>query len=255
MPLCLNLLRRDLHYRREAFSEGATAAGLSVVEAMPRSPAPEDVLLIWNRYGSFSARADEFEARGATVIVVENCAMGNSWRPGKWFCLARSHVALTGGDFRPQGPSRWAEIGCELEPFRGGGDETVILAQRGIGHPTVASPERWAESVRGRFGGRIRPHPGASSGETPSLREDLARAREVITWSSAAAVQALAMGVPVWHRHENFVMAPAALPLSMFGRVPPERDEAKRLSAFERLAWAMWELDEVRSGEPIRRLL
>jgi len=34
----------------------------------------------------------------------------------------------------------------------------------------------------------------------------------------------------------------------------PNRSEELRLDAFRRLAWAMWELDEIKSGEAIRWL-
>lgn len=253
MPRALNLLRPALHYRRECFSAGMEACGLKVVDRLD-DPRQHDVLLIWNRYGGYHEQANRFEKAGALVLVAENCPLGNDWRPGSWYSLALWHVAMTGGKFPAGDFERWDAIGGTLEPWRLDGTETVILGQRGIGAPGILCTPEWANSVRARFGGRIRAHPGTST-SGPTLREDLARAKEVITWSSGAAVQALQMGVPVWYRHEDFICSPACEPLSKFGLVPPARNDVMRLVAFRRLAWCIWELEEIRSGEPIRRLL
>lgn len=250
MHRALNLLRQAPHYRRDAFDAGLRAAGFDVVTDL-RDPRPGDLLLTWNSYAGFGETGRAFAQRGATWLVAENAPLGNGWRGGSWYSLAIGAVALTGGDFRPGGPERWDGWGVDLAPWRTG-DETVILAQRGIGAPGVRSPDRWAEQVRGRVGGRIREHPG--TGPALPLADDLQRAREVITWSSAAAVQALLLGVPVWHAHPHFVCAGAARPLAQFGKADPLRDDAERMEAFRRLAWAMWTLEEITTGEPIARL-
>jgi hypothetical protein len=156
------------------------------------------------------------------------------------------------GQFPAGGSERWDSWGVDLVPFRTDGDETLIFAQRGIGEPGYRSPEMWAESVRGRFGGRIRQHPGASE-PAVSLDDDLARAKQCVTWNSGAALQALMLGVPVWSAGP-WIGASAARPLAEWG-AEPKRDEAARLEVFRRLAWGMWTLDEIRTGEPIRRLV
>lgn len=271
MPRALNLLRRSIHYRRECFDAGLRAAGFELVDRVDR-PAAGDLLLCWNRYGAAAEQADHFERHDARVLVVENCPLGNDLHGGS-YAIARQHVAMTGGTWPDHGPQRWDAWGIELQPVRTGSAETVILGQRGIGHPDVASPDRWAESVQARIGGRIRSHPG--TGVAVPLWQDLQDAREVVTWSSAAALQAMAMGVPVWHAHPRFVGAPAARPLAQhpgwsrreggyrstlhasmgeFAGNPP-RDESARLAVFRRLAWAIWTLDEIRSGAAIRTVL
>lgn len=247
MPRALNLLRTALHYRREVFNRGLQAAGFQLVDTL-RDPRPGDVLLLWNRY---LEDADEFERRGATVLVAENCPLGNDFRGGS-LSLARRQVALTGGEIALGGPERWDSWGVDLRPWRERGGETVILAQRGIGHRSARSPNGWAEQVRARIGGRIRAHPGTSATALP-LVSDLKRASAVITWSSAAAVQALMLGVPVWHEHPAFVGAPASRPLSEWP-CPPRCDDEARLAVLRRLAWGIWTFDEIASGEPIRRL-
>lgn len=246
----LNLLRAGPHYRREAFDSGLKARGFKLVDRLDK-PEPGDVLVIWNRYAGYAEVADNFERRGAAVLAAENCPFGNSWRGGVWYSLARWHVALTGGEIRDGGASRWDSWGVELSPFRDG-KETVILAQRGFGHPDIGSPAGWAESVQRKFGGRIRQHPG--TGHAKPLAEDLLKAREVVTWSSAAAVQALTMGVPVWHAHPQFVCAEASRPLADFPG-EPKRDDTARLTCLRRLAWAIWSLAEIESGEAIDHAL
>ena len=250
MPRALNLLRRSVHYRRECFDVGLKAAGFELVERVDR-PAAGDLLLCWNRYGAAAEMADHFERHGVRVLVVENCPLGNDLRGGS-YSLARRHVAVTGGTWPYGGPARWDSWGINLRPFRTGGAETVIFGQRGIGHSDVRSPDGWAQAVQRRIGGRIREHPG--TGLAMPLWEDLINARDVVTWSSAAALQAMAMGVPVWYDHPGFVGAPAAWPVSTYG-ADPKRDDGARLEVFRRLAWAIWSLDEIRSGAAIRTVL
>lgn len=252
LPRAVNLLREAAHYRRESFDAGLQAAGFDLVRHIDR-PAPGDLVLTWNAYGHFGDEGRRFQAAGGRHLVAENGPLGKSWRGGEWFSLALGAVALTCGEFQAHGSGRWDSWGVELAPWREPGGECVILGQRGIGAPSVASPTGWAERVRDQQGGRVRPHPGR--GEGKPLAEDLAGAAEVVTWSSAAAVQALAIGIPVWHAHPGFVMAGASRPLKDRGFTHPLRDDETRLAAFRRLAWCTWTLAEIRTGEPIRCLL
>lgn len=249
MRRALNLLRHSLHYRREAFNQGLQAAGFKVVPALP-DPRPGDLLIGWNRYGGTHETAQAFERAGAGVLIVENGHLGKGWRGGEWFAMSLDHCGGA-GSFAPGGHERWDSWSIELAPWRTGGRETVICAQRGIGEPGIASPPGWAESVQRRIGGRIRPHPGI--GGVARLEDDLANAREVVTWHSAAGLHALAMGIPVWFDCPSWIGAGAARPLAQWPGKPLCDDEA-RLAMFRRLAWAMWTLDEVRTGEPIARL-
>lgn len=250
MRRALNLLRPGLHRRRDAFDAGLRAAGLALTEALP-DPRAGDVLLIWNRYGGFNDQAEAFESAGATVLVAENCPFGNEFQGGS-YSLARRNVALTGGEIEAGGPERWDAWGVDLRPWRDTGGDIVVLEQRGIGHPTVRSPHGWAERARGITGGRIRRHPGNGTAAVP-LREDLRRASGVVTWSSAAAVQALALGVPVWFDHPAFIGAQASRALAHWPAAPA-RDDAARLAVMRRLAWAIWTLPEIEQGEPFGRL-
>lgn len=237
------------NYRRADFLAGLAAAGYESVGELPR-PRPGDVLVIWNRSGWRNSEALRFEAGGASVLVAENGYMGKVWRGQKWFALAIGHHAGA-GSWRNGGPARWNDWKVELAPWRDGGSEILILAQRGIGEPGVASPHGWAEAVQRRIGGRIRHHPGANS-PAVCLEDDLAKACCVVTWHSAAAVRAITLGVPVFYDYPGWIGAGAARPLSQLAQGPFLGD---RLPMLQRLAWAIWTDEEVRDGKAFRHLL
>lgn len=246
MRRALCLLRESPHYRRQCFVEGLQTAGFRVADA-PFDPEPDDCVLLWNRYGKNDATARRFDAVGAAVLVAENAYV----RRKDWYSLSRDHHAGA-GRWCVRGPERWASFGVELQPWRAAG-ETVILGQRCIGERGIASPMGWELGVKRAYGGRIRPHPG-KHGNPPPLEQDLAKAGAAITWASSAALTALILGIPVFHGLPTWIGAPAARPVTELA-AGPLRDDAARLAAFERLAWAMAPLDEIRSGEAIVRLL
>lgn len=251
MPRALCLLPEGPNYRRTCFLEGLGAAGLECVARLDR-PEPGDVLVLWNRPPARESEAGRFEAAGARVLVVENGYLGKEWLGRKWFAMAWGHHA--GAGIWPQGGAdRWDGWGVQPSPWRAGGSETAILAQRGIGELGIAAPRGWAEQVQQRIGGRIRRHPGANVPPV-ALADDLAHASAVVTWHSGAALQALLLGVPVWTGFDKWIGAGAARALREFGG-EPRRDDAARLAAFRRMAWAMWDSEEVRSGEAFRRLM
>lgn len=242
-------LRESIHYRRDAFCRGLAAAGFEVVERQQR-PQPCDLLVVWNRYGAYAEDANRYEQAGARVLVVENGHLGKAWRGSDWYSLALGHHSGA-GRWVDGGPGRWDGWGVELAPWVRRG-ETLILGQRGIGEPGIASPGLWAETVQRQIGGRIRPHPGKNPALV-SLERDLQGVGQVVTWHSGAALQALVLGVPVWHAFPQWIGAGAARPLSDWPN--QNRDDAARLEMFRRLAWAQWELHEVETGEAIVSVL
>lgn len=248
----LSLLRNSEHYRAAAFRAGLEAVGFEVVTEL-RDPTPADVVLTWNRSGGNNETARQFERAGARVIVAENGYLGKAWRGEKWFALALGHH-LGAGEWMPAGPERWDALQVQLAPWREDAGDTLVLEQRGIGEPGIASPPGWAEEVVRRIGGRIRRHPGASVPDI-SLEDDLVGAREVITWHSAGALAALMAGVPVFYDFSRWIGATAAMPLRLRGKVPPLRDDAARLAMFRSLAWAQWRLQEIERGDAFAHLL
>lgn len=238
------------NYRRADWLAGLEAVGFTL---RPRiaDPRPGDVLVIWNRSNGRADEANRFERAGARVLVAENGYMGKMWRGQKWFALSEGHHA--GAGWWPNlGPQRWDSWGVELRPWAGGGNQRLVFAQRGIGEPGVASPTNWAEGVARAVGGRIRAHPGAN---VPAvlLADDLVGVEACFTWNSSAALMALTLGWPVFYGQPSWIGAHAALPISTWPAAPL-RDDAKRLIMFQRLAWAMWTADEVRTGAPFDAL-
>lgn len=246
----VNGLRQTPGWKRHDFDLGLIAAGFDVVPSIAK-PGPDDLLVIWNRYSGSDEQARHFESRGARVLVVENGYLGKNWRGETWLSMGIGQHAGAGA-WGQHGPSRWDGWGVELAPWRTESGPSLIFGQRGFGHPDIAAPRLWAESVRARFGGRIRPHPADEP--TCTLDEDLEGIGQVLTWHSAAALLSLMAGVPAWYAFPKWLGAPAARPLSEWGQ-PAARDDAARLATFQRLAWAIWRPPEISSGEAIRSVL
>lgn len=250
MARALNLLRPNLHYRRECFDLGLKASGFKVVNSLP-SPEPGDALVIWNRYGAYDEVARHFERKKGIVFVAENGYLGKHWREGEWFALALNHHAGA-GEWHYGGASRWDSWSIHLAPYKehGQGNETLILGQRGIGESGVRSPDYWAEDCNRKIGnkGRIRQHPGSRI-PAVSLEDDLKNAARVMTWNSSAAFHALILGIPVWYEQKQWLGSEACRHLSLWKTIADPRDAEARLFMFRRMAWTLWTLDEIRRGE------
>lgn len=260
MKRAVIFFREGLRDRIHSFGDGLRAAGYAVVPALPFFPTPEDVLIIWNRYGESDAMAKRFEEKKARVIVVENGHLGKEWREtsGGWYAMALGHHAGAGA-WPNGGPQRWDRWGVPLAPWRMDGEGVLVLAQRGIGEPGIASPRGWAEGVAHSLPqSRIREHPEkrGMGVAPPPLEEDLRGVRAVVTWHSAAASKALMMGVPVFYDCPTWIGRSAGKPLSALRRgEEPLRDDEARLNMFRNMAWAMWELEEIQRGDPFKHLL
>lgn len=257
MPRAICLIRDKAPYRRAAFAAGLDACGFKVEFAFPGRVACDDVLVIWNRYGTGARVADLFERAGRPVIVAENAYVPHpSGAPTYAIALDHHNGA---GRWPVGGPERWASWGVELAPWRDPARPGVALVapQRGIGPPGVAQPARWVERVlpevaaRARGGHIVRAHPGRHAPPVP-LADHLAAAAVVVVWASRVGIEALLAGVPVVHGLERWIGAPAAGHGLKFVSDPRRGD---RLAMFERLAWAQWRLEEIAAGVPFRRLL
>lgn len=221
MRALLNL-RYTVPERRAAFEKGLKRIG------------DPEVFCTWNRIGASDQTAKEYESRGLPVIVAENAAWGNDFSGQYWYSLARS-MHNTAGRFPLGGADRFDALGVDVKPWREGG-ERVVLPQRGIGPAGVAMPRDWPA----RQAGRVRSHPGTRA--CVPLEQDLARAGEVVTWGSGAAIKALMWGIHVESHMPNWIGE-------------QDNTNAGRLAMFRRLAWAQWTLEEIESGEPFERLI
>lgn len=250
------LLRPDPKFGRHVVEEGLRRCGYTIREAVLNDPSPHDVLVIWNEISFGAAMAERYRQLGANVIVIENGYLGREWRGGLWYAVARDHHNGAGA-WPEGGQDRWNGWGIPLTPWRDAGEEIIVFAQRGIGAKSLRSPPSWERAVRAELQKRtsrpirIREHPGRLP-ESIGLADDLRNAWACVTWGSGAALKALLSGVPVFHACPSWIGKSAALPIACDLESPFLGD---RTLMFSRLAWAMWEAEEIASGEPFRLLL
>jgi len=245
-------LKDSPHYRKDAFTEGVKALGYTLVNRIePHDIKPDDLLVIWNRYGLARTYGEQFDRAGGQVIVAENCYLGNDFNGGRYYAVSKTHHN-GGGSIPFYGPSRWESFHTDIAEYKPG-KEIILLPQRGIGHPNTAMPRDWLNRIRqGLPKHRIRKHPGKN--ECIPLQKDLANAKCVITWGSGAAIKALLMGIPVVSTWDKWIGAEAATPLDKitdWDNIPAP----DRLPMFEKLAWGIWEVNEIKSGHALELVL
>jgi len=250
------LIRPLPQFRRGAVVAGLAACGYAESPPLDR-PANDDVIVIWNRASVADRNARRYDAAGGKVIVAENGYLGREWRGGHWYALARDRHNGAGTWPKDGSGGRWDGWDVPLADWRTGGDEIVVLAQRGIGQRELREPHRWALTIKSDIARRtkrpvrVRLHPGEKPAAV-SLEDDLKDAFACVTWSSGAALKALLMGVPVFYGCPTWIGRAAAFPITADLEQPFRGD---RLPMFRSLAWAMWSIDEIATGEPFRCLL
>lgn len=260
MPRAFTLIRKQPHYRSEAFAAGLARAGYQVIPSPPYYPVTaRDVLVIWNRYGEYHRIATEFERRGGLVLVAENGYLGHDANGIQYYALA-AH-GHNGSGVWPRGDaSRWQALGIDVHPWRARADgHLYIRGQRGIGSPDMASPPAWHRQVAAALekAGRkvmVDDHPGKPAcdpGVTDRVLRALAGAQACAVWSSGVGVRALVDGVPVYYDAPHWICEGAAVQFVLGGR-PAKMDDAARLDALHAMAWAQWNVVEIASGEPFK---
>jgi hypothetical protein len=252
---CL-LLRRRLHGRWDAFISGLARCGFELTDD-PSQPKNGDVLVLWNRMPRYERHARRYEHNGGKVIIAENGWISPGpiapTGAGKMIALCLGHH--NGAGYWPVGDEdRWSTFGIPLKPWRVGGEHILVLAQRGVGENGIAAPRDWAQSMVSRLKratGRpvvVRNHPASDRPDEP----DFTNCWAAVTWSSGAGIKAIVAGCPVFHELPQWIGRSAA-------KIGIQDIEAPflgdRLPMLRRLAWAQWTVEEIATGEPIRRLL
>lgn len=256
MPTAHCLIRRNPHYRHDAFFAGFKRIGFKVsdVPVRERKVKPGDVLVVWNRYGIFDAQAKMFERSGATVIVAENGYLPMRGTK-KAFALSLWHH--NGAGLWPEMESRADKLAAELKPWRRSGDEIVILPQRGIGPEGVAMPKRWQADIEKRLGKRkfrTRQHPGLN--DVKPVEKDLDRAKCAVIWGSGAGLKALCEGVPVFHEFPKWIgRFGACAGIDHIDDDDLTACMGDRVAMLDNVSRAQWSVEEVETGEPFARLL
>lgn len=257
MPTAYCLIRQAPHYRHDAFRAGLEKLGYTIKD-FPANKAkikPDDLLVIWNRYGVYDAQAKHFEKLGAPVVVAENgyLPMRNTQ---KAIALSLNHH---------NGAGRWPEIAgrakllkVALSPWRVGGKEILLLPQRGIGLEGVAMPRGWLGDIQKRLGKRkirVRKHPGTDKNVIP-LEADLQDVCCAIVWGSGAGLKALCAGVPVYYDFPRWIGRFAASPnLAQIDADDLSQFMGDRSRLLDEIACAQWAVEEIATGEPIAKLL
>jgi hypothetical protein len=256
---CYLTFRDDLHYRIAQFKQGFERIGYRVELGLPRRIDSSDVVCIWNRYGRFNVAAQMAERAGAKVLVCENGYLGKHWRGGVWFALAQAHHNGA-GRWPNRGPERWDSWNVELAPYRERRSlPFLLLPQRGIGEPGVRMPPDWQERAEAflraaRLPYRVRPHPGQGEGSGPVEIEAQATAG-VVTWGSGAALKVMVAGVRAFTDFSEWIGASAAYHFEAMELRNWAALGDDRLAMFRRLAWALWEMREINSGEALCTVL
>ena len=266
MPTAYSLIRDAPHYRRQAFETGLKRAGYAVVNARVQDGRRGDVLLIWNRYGGNHGLATQFEAAGGRVLVAENGYLGAGGtapkfdvhpggpEPHHYYALAEQwHNGR--GRWPDGGPERWEALGVEAKPWRTEGDHILVCPNRSFGVGEQVMRPGWADQVAVKLAKqtkrpiRIRRHPGNDSPKRP-LAADLEGCWAVVIWSSGAGVHALVAGIPTYVESPFWICRGARALGPIDEPVMPDR-----MPHLHSLGWAQWEVREIESGEPFKKLL
>jgi hypothetical protein len=254
------VIRDQPHYRHEAFVAGLQAAGYEVESRNPSNFIAGDVLVTWNRYGYNHQLANHMAQAGGKVLIAENGYIGKDSQGQQLYAIARDGHNGS-GKWEIARPPRWPLLGIELKPWREGGNHILVCGQRGIGSPSMASPNGWHDDVAARLKKitkrpvRIRMHPGNNAPQIP-LEDDLNGAYAVIIWSSSSGVKALVEGIPVFYEAPHWICSRAAKAGIQGIEDPPDpyRDDTREASV-EYMAWAQWTVAEIAAGIPFRLLL
>lgn len=253
MPIAVNMIRDQPHYRRDAFETGLKRAGYKLVSAPPGRPTRDDVLVVWNRSAHMGAAADKWEAAGGTVLVAENGYAGQDKEGRQFYALAKH--GHNGSGRWPVVEGRWEALGIEMRPWCNAANGHILIpAQRGIGSKTMASPHAWHGKAAGKLRATqrrpvvVRPHPHGKKPARP-LEADLAGAWVTFIWGSSVGVRSLIAGIPVVYDAPHFICE-GCCTRGMATVGAPMMDDTRRLAALQRMAAAQWSVDELASGEP-----
>jgi hypothetical protein len=253
--LAVITVRREPHYRREAFEAGLRRAGYTLADN-GKPTGPRDLLVQWNRKPREEERARHWEQAGGTVLVTENGYIGKDAEGRQNYALS-AHAHNGAGWFPVTDEDRFAALNITPQPWRTSGNHLLVCAQRGIGSKQMASPPDWHISAKAqllRTSARrvmVRLHPGNQPPKT-RLEDDLDGAWAGVIWSSGSGVKALIEGYPVFYDAPRWICEGAAVK-GLDDIDQPVLSDELRLAAFQRMAHGQWFISEIESGEPFVR--
>ena len=251
------LLRQD---RYQGEHRAALMAGLA---ALGIDDLGQRVAVAWGW-----RQAEPYRRAGWGVLVFERGYIGD--RLGRYSSIGWN--GLNGRAEWPEYPgdggARFRACGFELQPWRDGGDYTLLCGQvRTDAAVNGVDMQQWyersAEEARAAYGlpVRFRPHPGevkrgiaqpvrGCEFDTGTLSESLADAAHVITYNSNTATDALLAGC------DTVAVDAGSMSCRVAGtRIGESCNRDAREAWAYRLAWKQWTLDEIASGKALRGVI
>jgi hypothetical protein len=279
VPFAIVAIRAEPWYRKDAIETGLRRLGYTIKEPVRNTgrqfrggvdhdePASrDDLLLSWNRkIGHDEQVCDLFEARGGTVLILEN---GYLQRVDKSMYAISVHGHCGSGWYPyDDDVDRFVPLGFVQKPWRTEGKHVLVCGQRGVGGKVMASPAGWGQRLkintelalmeRGTPTRevRLRSHPGNFVPKIP-LEQDLKDAWACVVWSSACGVRALVEGIPVFCDAPAWICRDVAYRPKVLNRnfTTPKFTYDQVRIALNRMAHGQWSVEEIRSGEPFARM-
>ncbi len=240
-------------YPFEALREGLAAVGYGMT-----SPSVDaaDLLVTWSPWkGTTRAALAEMFGPKRTIVVE------NGWLSpirGKAYYQMALNGWNGGGTYPVDGASRWESWGLELQParpVRPMGRKILVIGQKGLANdprtmPTGWDLREWKAIQTAGWDCNLR----AARGTMRALYDDLAWCTDVVTWSSNAVTYALLEGLPVYAAGPQVMLASACQKYSSPESLQEQGRNLREPALFD-AAWCQWSEDEIRTGEPFRRLL
>ena len=271
------LIRRIKQQWIEPLAEGAKKHGWSTVLYEQRLDAVKegDILVTWNRHADQDVPARQVEDRGGKVICLENPYL--KMEDKDWVSVGLGfHNNIKYAPKCLDNGERFKSFNKEIKPWRQTGKHILFptqskqFNQRGLGWREYASPagcdnmllSRIRKNTERKIIFRIHPNSedmtairnrlgkgievtNVSYDRTP-MSDDLNNAWATVVWTSNSATDSLMNGVPV------FVCGPGVYMSELCGADLKEIEQPKLLDArqtlFNRMAWAQYSMDEVKSG-------
>lgn len=243
----------ETNHKLESFQKGFIAASYEIGTNYSK-PEKNDILLVWNTNHLNQPIRSHFINAGARVVVAENGYIGNDDSGRRLVALALNGHAGQ-GKWNIGKEKRHIYHNFEVKPWREGGKNIIILAQRGIG---IAKDLDWAHEAASFIKTRtdknviVRAHPGKKEHQIKNpLEPVLDDAYCCATWSSGAGIKSIAYGVPVMYYMENWIGGLAA----SFGFSLDNLYVYDREPLFHAIGWAQWSIEEIESGKAFEELL
>lgn len=251
-------IRKEPFYRRDAFEKMLAKHGYRVCPHGIHPDSKEDLLILWNRKkGADDNVANDWEARGGTVLVAENAYVQ---KVDKTYYALSVHGHNGSGWFPVGDEDRFAKLGYEVKDYVLREGYALVCGQRGIGSPLMASPVQWAERAARKLTAdgvraKLRQHPGNFVAKVPLL-DDLKKAASCVIWSSGSGVRAMIEGLPVFFDAPHWICSSAGWRFNTsLVKHPPAVSNEDRYRALNRMAHGQWHFEEIATGEPLVRIL